>query len=237
MRKLGLTLALVAGTVVPLAAQDMWKPEIGIRAGFTRFDDPNSDAHVDVIDVPGVGGFGAVGNAPSSLYGIIPVGGRLAIQPSFGFYNVSIGGTTLTALAAGARLNMALTEDFYGAAGINAYVVKESGLEDTQGAIELAAGYRHSFSGNFRGTVEAFYEKREKSENLTELNAMGVRFGMGYAFGGESAGRRSSGRAGSASNAMWRTSIGLQGGWSLVSMPGVGDFTMWETTCPVKGAG
>lgn len=225
MRKLGLTLAMVAGAVAPLAAQGMWQPEIGIRAGFTRFDDPNSDAHVDVIDVPGVGGYGAVGNAPSGLYGIIPMGGRLAIQPNMGFYNLSLSGTTLTALAIGARLNMALTEDFYGAAGINAYVVKSSGLEDTQGAIELAAGYRHAFSGNFRGTVEAFYEKREKSEDLIELNAMGVRFGMGYAFGGQTAGRRSSGRNGSANGAMWHTSIGLQGGWSLVSMPDVVDFT------------
>ena len=222
MRKLGLTLAMVAGAVAPLAAQGMWKPEIGIRAGFTRFDDPNSDSHIDMIDIPGVGGFGAGASNQSSLYGIVPMGGSLALQPSFGFYNVSVTGTTITAISAGARLNYAFTSSFYAGAGVNAYVLKSDGVEDTQGALEGAVGYRRPFGSNFRGSAEVFYEKREKSEALPELNAFGVRLGMGYAFGGETGGRRSGGRS---AESMWKTSIGLQGGWSLVSMPDVMDFT------------
>lgn len=222
MRKLGLTLAMVAGAVAPLAAQGMWSPEIGLRAGFTRFDDPNSDAHIDMIDIPGVGGVGAGASNPSGLYGVLPISHRIALRPTFGFYNASIGGTTLTAMNAGLRADIALTQDFYAGAGLNAYVLKQDGIEDTQGALEGAIGYRRALGSNFRGSVEAFYEKREQSEALPELNAFGVRFGMGYAFGGETGGRRSGGRA---AETMWTTSIGLQGGWSLVSMPDVADFT------------
>ncbi|HEX7919290.1 MAG TPA: hypothetical protein VF454_07815 [Gemmatimonadales bacterium] len=222
MRKLGLTLAMVAGAVAPLAAQGMWKPEIGIRAGFTRFDDPNSDAHIDMIDIPGVGGFGAGAVNLSSLYGVIPIGDKIALRPTFGFYNVSVTGTTISTVSAGLRADFALTQDFYAGAGFNAYVVKQNGFEDTQGALEGAIGYRRAMGSNFRGSLEAFYEKREKSEALPELNAFGLRVGMGYAFGGETGGRRSGGRA---AESMWKTSIGLQGGWSLVSMPDVVDIT------------
>jgi hypothetical protein len=222
MRKLGLSLALLAGAAAPVAAQRMWQPEIGIRAGFTRFDDPNSDDYFDVIDLPAPGGIAvsaALGEAP--LYGIIPVSDRLAVQPTFGFQNLSGSSTELSALIAGVRLNIAITRSFYAGVGGTAYLVKTNGLEDTEGAIEGAVGYRHDFGGRFRGSAELFYEKREQSVLLTQVNAFGLRLGMGYALGE----LRPAGRAGrpamaDRSSAMWNTSIGLQGGWSLISLPG-----------------
>ena len=223
MRKLAFFFALIAGAATPAVAQT-WRPEIGLRASFARFDDPNSDAYVDMIDLPGVGGYGAVGLNPSALYGVVPLGGRLAIQPSFGFSNISLGGTVLTAVSAGARLNMALTDDFYAGAGFNAYLTKQGGFEDTQGAIELAVGYHRTTGGHFRTTAELFFEKREQSEFLPELNAFGLRLGAGYVFtGGTSRARR-----GGAEDRMWSPAIAIQGGWTLTSFPDVVDFTSFS---------
>lgn len=220
MRKLVFTVALVAGAATPAVAQT-WRPEIGLRASFTRFDDPNSDAYIDMIDLPGVGGWGAAGVSPSALYGVVPLGGRLAIQPSFGFSNIAINGVVFTAISAGARLNMALTNDFYAGAGFNAYIGKQVGFEDTQGAIELALGYQRTMGGHFRTTAEAFYEKREKSEGLPELNAYGVRLGAGYTFAGTGARPQRAGRQ----DRSWSPAIAIQGGWTLTSFPDVLDFT------------
>lgn len=226
MRKLGLSLALLAGAAAPVAAQQMWQPEIGIRAGWTRFDDPNSTTNLDVIDFPGVGGFSQTVN-PSSLYGIIPLSGRFALQPSGAFYNISVAGNTLTTIGAGIRLNVAITRSIYIAAGPNAYIFKQDGNEDTQGALEGAVGFRHSFNGRFRGSAEGFYEKREQSEALPKLNVYGVRLGFGYALNGGGSQMRRAGRpAMESDDRMWTPSIGLQGGWTLVSFPGGnGDVT------------
>lgn len=229
MRKLGLTLVLVSGAVAPLAAQRLWQPEIGLRATFMRLDDPNSDAYVDLIDVPGVGGLGAAAVNPSTLYGIIPIGDRIAIQPTFGLYNFSygfaFGGIVVTTVSAGVRVNVALSQDFYAAVGPNAYIVKASGQEDTQGALEGALGYRGTVGAHFKSSVELFYERREESEQTMALNAYGLRVGMGYSFGGEAGERRASAGPALSSDRMWTPSIALQGGWSLVSIPGQVDYT------------
>lgn len=228
MRKLGLSLVLIAGAAAPVAAQQMWQPEIGIRAGWTRFDDPNSSTNVDLIDLPIVGGLGGVSAVnPSSLYGIIPVGKRLAIQPGFGWYNATIVGSVATALTAGARLDVALTPSFYAAAGVNGYIIKIDGNEDSQAGFEGAVGYRRPIGGRLRTSAEVFYEKRGKSEALAKLNSYGVRIGLGYAMGGMVA-RRGAGRPES-SSAMWSRSIGLSGGWTLTSFPGGnGDFVSFS---------
>jgi hypothetical protein len=218
MRKLGLSLALLAGAAAPLAAQQMWQPEIGIRAGWTRFDLSNSTTNIDMIDVPQVGGISAgLALSPSSLYGIIPVNGRFAIQPGFGWYNATIVGSVATAINVGARLNIALTPQFYAAAGINGYVIKIDGNEDSQAGFEGAVGYRRPMGEHFRTSAEVFYEKRGKSESLPELNAYGVRIALGYGLGG--AVRRATGRP-AASPSMWTRSLGLSGGWTLASFPG-----------------
>lgn len=225
MRKLGLSLALLAGAAAPLAAQQMWQPEIGIRAGFTRLDDPNSSSYVDLIDLPSVGGISVAVN-PSALYGIIPVSARMAIQPNFSFYNTIAGGQVATTFSTGARLNFAINRDFYVAAGPNVYILKADGNEDTQGAVEAAFGYRRAFGGRLRGSAEAFYEKREKSESLQELNAYGLRIGAGFAFGDRSGSRRAGRPMMESADRMWTPAIGIQGGWSLVSYPGgIADLT------------
>lgn len=227
MRKLGLSLALLTGAATPVAAQQMWQPEIGIRAGWTRFDDPNSSSTIDIIDLPSVGGLSGTIN-PSALYGIVPMGGRLALQPNFSFYNVSFPPVpqVATAFSTGVRLNVAITDAFYVAAGPNVYILKADGNEDTQGALEAAFGYRRLFGSRLRGSAEAFYEKREKSEGIPKVNLYGFRLGVGYAFGEGTAARRAGRPMAENSDRMWAPAIGLQGGWSLVSYPGgSGDFT------------
>lgn len=223
MRRLGLFLSLLVGATAPVAAQQMWQPEIGIRAGWTRFDDPNSSTNYDLIDLPITGGF-TVAPSPGSLYGIIPLHGRLALRPTFALNSFSISfGPVITSIATGVRLDVEITPRFYAGVGANMYTQKQDGDEDTQGALELAAGYRRPFGGGrLRGSAEAFYEKREKSEGLPKLSSYGVRLGFGYAVGGSGTGsRRGAGRPmGGNEGAMWPRSIALQGGWTLASFPG-----------------
>ena len=229
MRKLGLSLVLIAGAAAPVAAQQMWQPEIGIRAGWTRLKDPNSSTHIDGLDFPMTGGFTATNNA-SGLYGVIPVKGRFAIQPSFGLLNFSnSGGGVVTTLSTGVRLNVAIASGLYVAAGPTMYVFKQDGNEDTQGGIEAAVGYRRAVGGRLHGSVEGFYEKREKSEALPKLNAYGLRLGMGYSLTD-----RMMRRAASRSDRMWSPSIGIQGGWSLASFPG-GNGDVTSFTLPFMG--
>lgn len=227
MRKLGLSLAFLLGATAPLAAQQQWQPEIGLRAGFTKFDVPNSSGDLSIIDFPFGGGYSGTVN-PSALYGIIPLRGRFALQPSFGFYNISASGTTITTASPGIRLNVAIADGFYGGVGATAYILKQDGFEATQGGYEAAIGYRRPVGSRLHGSAEFFYEKREQDNALLKLNAYGVRIGMGYAISGEGAARRATGRPMSESRPMWKKAIAVQGGWSLVSFPNATDLTTFS---------
>lgn len=233
MRKLGLSLVLIAGAAAPVAAQQMWQPEVGIRAGWTRFTAPNSSNHFDIIDLPMTGGYSGVMN-PSSLYGIIPLKGRFALQPTLGFGTVDIsGGTNVGAFSPGLRLNVAIKSGLYAGVGATAYIVKSQGLEATQGGYEAAVGYRRAMGSRLHGSAEFFYEKREQDNVLDKWNSYGVRLGMGYGLGNGMASARRAGRPAMESDRMWKRSIGLQGGWSMVSFPNQAEVTSF--TLPFNG--
>lgn len=229
MRKLMLSLLLAAFVPAGAAAQGMWQTEFGIRGGYTSYDFTDADVQGSVIDLPFSGGLlggATLGQAP--LYAIIPLNDRMAVSPSFGFQNASFG-PNITGVIVGARLNYAFSDAFYGAAGPTAYIIKADGSEDTQGAFELALGYRRSAGGSFRLHAEAFYETREESEILPQATAYGIRIGAGTTLsGGNARGARR------ASDAMWTPSIGIQGGWSLVSFTDAADITTF--TLPFGGS-
>lgn len=231
MRKFIATMFFVVLAAAPAAAQQpqqpqqrrMWQPEIGIKAGWVHADMTDADVGIDFIDIPGVGGVIASGVAiiaPAPLYGIIPIGDRMAIEPSFGFQNISAGAST-TALTLGARFNYAFTPRVYFGVGPTMYLVKGNGLEDTQGAMQVALGYRRPLGTSFNFLAEGYYEVREKSEILIDATAYGVRIGAGAVLGGKAAAAPAA-----ASARMWEPAIGIQGGWSLVSISGATDLTI-----------
>lgn len=218
MRKLALLALFTMAAAAPVAAQQMWEPEVGIRAGYTRFSNDDADSYVDFIDLPFTGG-GAFVPAQGGLYGIVPLSGRFALRPTAAFQNGSFGGTVFTSFTTGIRFDVALSESFYLGAGPNAYLIKIDGAEDIQGAIEIAAGYRRDLAERFTMSAELFYEKREKSLVADfDHHTQGLRLGFGYGLGG-TASRRG------ASSALWTPAIAVQGGWSLVSLPDVIDLT------------
>jgi hypothetical protein len=225
MRKLMLSMLLVAAVPASAAAQGMWQSEIGIRGGFSSVDFTDLDATMTLWDIPGAGGIsglGAIYIADAPLYAVIPMGDRMAIVPTFGFQSLSAG-TQITSVAAGVRLNYAVNENFYFGAGPTAYIVKADGFEDTQGAFEAAFGYRRAIGSQMRFHAEAFYQAREQSEAIPQANVMGLRIGAGTTLGGGNA--RGARRGGT--DAMWTRSIGLQGGWSLVSATDVADIAVF----------
>jgi opacity protein-like surface antigen len=235
MRKLGLSLALLAGAAAPVAAQQSWQPEIGIRAGWTHFDDANSTTTLDIIDLPMSGGYVGVIN-PSALYGIIPLSGRFALEPSFGWNTLDVGGATnIDAFSPGLRLNIAIGDGLYAGVGATAYIVKSQGLEATQGGYEAAVGYRRAMGARLHGSAEFFYEKREQDNVLGEWTSYGLRLGMGFGLGEGMTTSRRTGRPAMESPRMWTRSIGVAGGWTLVSLPNQTEVTTF--TLPFAGQG
>jgi hypothetical protein len=128
----------------PLAAQNFWQPAIGIQGGYARIKPAGtgrSDA-VDLIEFP-TPGYVAPLLAGSSLFAVIPVGRRLAIEPTFSVANLtqSVGGDVTTARV-GLRADLALSSSFYGAIGGVLNNLQQGGQHSTQFGAQIAAGYR-----------------------------------------------------------------------------------------------
>src|SRR2546427_3174638 len=112
--------------------QRSWSAELGVQGGFSRFKPSGTGRsdQADFFDVPrftgvDVPGFTSLTYVPASgataLYAIIPVQGRLALEPSFATSQptlvVSGRGIGLTLVTAGFRGGYAVTREIYAAAG------------------------------------------------------------------------------------------------------------------------
>src|SRR5260221_694458 len=137
-------------------AQARWWPEIGVRGGFIRAKPAGTSVadHKNAIDFPGVGN--------GSIFAIIPVWHRLALEPNVGFSQISLGvpGFTPFFVSAtrtdlGLRWDYAITAHLFAAAGGQLLYVESAGLHDTQLGAAVAAGYRASLSRRFVARVEA----------------------------------------------------------------------------------
>lgn len=221
MRKLLLTLGLVAGVAPAAVAQDAWRPEIGIRSVFGQVDVDGTN--VTLIDLPagsGIEGYGA--NA--SLYGVIPVGRRFAVEPSLGFSDVSAAGTTATTVNAGGRVLYSAWRKVYLAAGPSLSLIKSDGEELTRWGGQVAAGYRFHVSGAVDGRAELFYSTLGKNDDfgLVESNEIGLAVSLGMGLGERPAPR---GARGARADRMWDLALGVQGGYSHASFPGQVEIT------------
>jgi len=233
VRRLFTLLTLMALAPDRAAAQASWTPEIGVRAGFVRHKPAGTSAsdQNDGIDLPSVGA--------GSIYAVIPLGGRFAIEPSIGFAQLSFGEPTLffvsgTNVDVGLRANYAITRHVFGALGAQVFYSEAGGQRDAQFGVQAAVGYRWSLSRRLAARVEAqaSVAARGYRGNLQPVNTYGVLVGLSARIRDAAADR--------VGTARWASEIGIAAGYTHAHLNGLGlaaDFTLLASPGGAAAAG
>src|SRR6267142_1944497 len=199
-------LALMTGLVTTAQAQQQWHSEFGISSGYSRIKPAGTGAsdHVDVFGIPS---FSLAGVIPggASLFGIVPVKNKLAIELSAGALqgNVILPGLVgdATFFNVDARADYALTRKVYAAAGAALNFVENGGVHETQVGVEAAVGYRFGFILGLRGRVEANAVFLHKTDLVDPRDVYALEFGVSKQLGAHG---RSTAPA-RATNRAWRS--------------------------------
>jgi hypothetical protein len=214
--------ALVALTVLAasgLGAQQSWHSEFGIQGGFARVKPAGTGAHdqIDLFDLPG---FSLAPLIPSysSVFFIVPWQKKLAIEPSFSVAQLQ-GAGNATLMDLGLRVDYALTPKFYGAAGITAGHINNSGTNSTQFGVLAAVGYHGHLVGPLNGRAEARVNLLKKTNELSPTDVYGVLLGLSTPIHGGAAPSR---RAAPAGRSAWARVLGISAGYSQTHGPGSG---------------
>ncbi len=235
MRPLLTLLAFTTLTGGEAGAQARWGPEIGVRGGFIRAKPAGTSVadHKNAIDFPGVGN--------GSIFAIIPVWHRLALEPNVGFSQISLGvpGFTPFFVSAtrtdlGLRWDYAITAHLFAAAGGQLLYVESAGLHDTQLGAAVAAGYRASLSRRFVARVEAqvLATARGYRNDLQPVNTYSALLGISARAAGAATTPVATG--------VWVPEIGVAAGYSHTHLSGLGltaDVTMFASPGTSAAAG
>lgn len=167
-----------------------WRPQIGIAGGY-------ADAHliglgsVTSLSFPGYGG--ALGNAlgglvsalravtlPPTMFAIIPLGNKVALEPGLDIQRFEEGGQTDFSGNLSLRFDYAVHGGWYGALGGNLHYIKTSGVSaETRTGVNIGWGYRFPLVAGVSGRVETNYTWfREITDlGLPPTNVFGLMFG------------------------------------------------------------
>ncbi len=236
--------------------QRPWSPELGVQGGFSRFKASGTGRRADQADFFDVPGFTLSPLVPASgataLYAIIPVHGKLALEPSFATSQLEGGtGLGLTLVMASLRGDYALTRRVYAAAGALLGFIETTGQHQTQLGLTAAVGYRLHLARRLNGRVEANWQTTKKVKLLPPWNTYSVLFGISTPVTGGAtdhsalASQDAMGGGGGRPGSRWQPAIGLQGGYQRTHLVGgSGDITVMSfpswgsglTTSPLGGA-
>lgn len=164
-----------------------WTPQIGIAGGYANVHLVGGGS-LSALAFPGYGGgLGPLTTyqvtLPPTLFVIIPVGSKIAIEPGLDIHRYQQMGAPLQTDFSGnlsARLNYAVHGGWYAALGGNLHYIKTTGADGTtRTGVNLAWGYRFALAGPFSGRVEANYTMfRENTDlGLGPVNTFGLMFG------------------------------------------------------------
>src|SRR5882672_1464645 len=217
VRKLFATLAVVASLVTSAAAQNSWQAELGIQGGYSKVKPSGTGANdaESFFMLPGAGTIVPI-LTYGSVYAVIPWKDKIAVEPTFGFAQLSAT-TGATAARIGLRFNYALSPKLYGAAGGVLNYIEQSGASGTQLGVQLGLGYRMKISPGINGRIEAQWVSTKGSDNVTApFNAYSVLLGVSSQIGGRGAAqaRRTPSRS------LWTRALGVNAGYSRVHVVG-----------------
>lgn len=159
-----------------------WEPVFGFQGGYARAH-AVGQGYLTHLTLPGVGSaftaFGSPAGQPT-LFAIIPIGRKLAIEPGLDLHRLQSTGTTTFAGNLSARVNYAVTGGWYGALGGNLVHVKLTGIDaETLTGLNLGWGYRFPLTAGVGGRFEIDYSMMAKNDNLAlpPINTVGLMFG------------------------------------------------------------
>ena len=183
--QIGVSSLIGKGKAAPAARRPSnraWEPAIGVSGGYMSMHLVGTTTTLDGIFFPGIGGdllLIPVGITPT-VFAVIPVGQKLALEPGVDFHSVSQSGSSIKVYNLGARLDYAVTGDWYAAAGGHlTQFSPSSGTSGSTSGVDVAWGYRFHLAGAFNGRFEANYGLTGKSSKLgtPAVNTLSLNFG------------------------------------------------------------
>ena len=223
---------LGACSAVTLSAQ-LWKTTIGFEGGFARVRAAGLGPSVyrDQIDLPGSG------SAFPAVFAIIPVGNRVALEPSLSASHGRINessGLVATGTAAEMRLSLradvAIGPGLYVAGGGGIRYLARDNVHSLQPGILTAVGYRRAYGSSLGARVEVRWLSLGKADSVAPSNQYALLVGVWRSVGGTE--DRNTGP--------WRLQIGIAGGYIRTHIYGSfgGLFlNLHETSLEFPGSG
>lgn len=167
------------------AARSAWTKQLGVAGGYANVHEVGGANDLTVLMFPSWGSaFAAVGSPefslPATLFAIVPVGNKIALEPGLDIHRIQSGGTTTFAGTLSARLNYAVSGGWYGAAGGTLQYIKAGATTATRTALNTAWGYRFALTGPLGGRVEMNYTLwgRNTDVGTAPINTLGLLFGV-----------------------------------------------------------
>jgi hypothetical protein len=157
----------------------LWVTELGVAAGYTRahLSGPGLTADITLFASPGSSAAAGV-PAPPTVFFVIPVWRRWALEPGFDVHRTRENGTTSFTGTFSARVNYAVAPHWYAALGPVVQVVNDS-TNSTLGVSGVGAawGARFRLAGDVGGRVELAYATfKERSGSPFTTNTLAVSF-------------------------------------------------------------
>ncbi len=162
-----------------------WTPMLGVAGGYASAHAVGSGGDITGVFIPGgLNNLSILGPgiaAPPTLFVIVPLGGKWAVEPSFDVHHFAPSGTKTTTFEVGARVDYAVAGGWYAAAGGELVNVKSTGTSSaTVTGADLAWGYRFHLAGATGGRFEVNYLMTGKNNTLGSppINTLSLLFGL-----------------------------------------------------------
>jgi hypothetical protein len=179
---------------VPRLPDRAWQPMLGLTGGYANAHIVGGGSIAGII-LPGFGGSlpAITGGStplpqPPTVFAIIPIGRRLALEPGLDIHRFQSSGQTVFSGNVGARLDFAVHAGWYAAVGGQLTYIKA-----TQGTFTdpnrssasvtgatLAWGYRFRIAGQVGGRTELNYSMYGKNSDIPSppVNVTSILFGL-----------------------------------------------------------
>jgi hypothetical protein len=212
-------LTLIATVAAWPAAAQAWHPEIGLRGGLVRLKPTGTGRsdQVDLLDLPGGDYLGQV-QSQSALYLVIPLGGRLALEPSLSFQQNTPALIVGTMALMGLRADVALGRGFFAAVG-GALRYRDASTAAFQPGVQGAVGWGAQLMGPVSLRVEAQVTAFRRTSLTFPYDAYALLVGMSTRLDDRppppSARRKR--------RPIWEPMVGVQGGYYRLHVIGAGE--------------